>query len=266
MEIIKAHSCGNDFVLVDRRGNEMITSLTVSALANRKTGIGCDQVLVIKECLEDGVYVVEIFNADGSSAGACGNGFLCLASYLFEYVTTLSHLTFIVGNKHFKCRKGECGNAVVVDMGNPTFQWDEIPMSMNIENVTIDWCGRTVYGIPVGIGNPHLVFFVDFNIDHVDINLLSEPACSFFPCGVNISVVCARTFKARTLERGVGETLACGSGACAIFSAGQKIGLQVNSIVFPGGTLSVSLSDGDTLLLSSKCCHLVFKGVALELV
>jgi diaminopimelate epimerase len=241
---IKMHGTGNDFIMLDARVQPIhLTSEKVAALANRRTGIGFDQCVVLKASTKADVFM-QIINADGSEVNACGNATRCVASLLPEADVTIETNAGI-----YDCRAA--GNDIIcVNMGAPKFGWQEIPLSqaLDTENIQLDIEGiRNVSGVCVNMGNPHVVFFVDEHaaIDLEEIGPLIEHH-PLFPERVNVSVArvikkhepvgesamssrsdasnesqqtFTETIKLDVWERGAGITLSCGTAACATLVA-----------------------------------------------
>ena len=252
--------CGNDFIILTESisGNYAL-SATVARLADRKIGVGCDQVLVISGRSEDRFYNTEIYNQDGSKSSMCGNGLRCLAQYIFTMNKT-EETTIYVEKSPFRCFLSS--GVACINVGIPTFNPDKIPMSLADNIFEIEHMKERLTGIGVGIGNPHAVFLVDCEISNFDLRALYESVAKtyIFPAGVNVSVLSRQNGNARIYERGVGETLSCGSGACAIYSAAKSVGLDIEQIRFPGGALSVRTEPDGSLVLSGEEPVFVFSG------
>ena len=245
----KMHGIGNDFVLIDNRQQKLnITKKIIVSLANRHTGIGFDQLLLINksdhaEC--DAAY--RFFNPDGSEAEQCGNGQRCISLYLHRLNPHKNDfcLSGLSGITHSKIiTKG----IVRVNMGT-------------IKSI----CEQTVANqacYQVDFGNPHLVHIVQ-NIEHSDLFALNQQFTQKFPNGINfeiVEIINKENIRLRVYERGTGETLACGSGACATVAAlqyAQILTKKVN-VILPGGSLMVE-SDQDNIFLTGSATH-VFTG------
>lgn len=266
----KMHGLGNDFVLFDGlRSSIFLTPDQVRWISDRRLGIGCDQVLLIEPTQNPAADVrYRIFNADGKEVEQCGNGSRCVARYLREerlvekdeiVVETLSGLI------RMYCRSD---GQVQVDMGVPRLRPADIPMRVQGRqgNYDLEAGGVRVFVYPVSMGNPHAVLRVD--------DVATAPVASLgpliaghrlFPQGANVEfmqVVDASHIRLRVFERGVGETLACGTGACAAVVAGrlqELLGGQVN-VELPGGRLSIQWEGGEASVWMMGPATRVFEG------
>ena len=226
INFIKMHGLGNDFVIIDKRNKDIkITKDLINKLSDRKTGAGCDQLITIKSSIETGIHAnIEIYNPSGDKAEACGNGTRCVAKLLFdELKTTEIQILSDAGILHAK--KIDEDN-ISVNLGKLSTAWDKIPLSEEIDSlnvpINIDGLGN---GVAVNIGNPHCVFFVK-DIDKIDLKNIGPTVENhrLFPNKTNveiIEIINKRKIKMKVWERGVGITLACGSGACAAVYAGH---------------------------------------------
>ena len=238
---------GNDFVIVDLREGGVMKKRAAKFLGDRKGPFGCDQIITIED--HDGAPYMGIFNADGSEAGACGNASRCFSHLLFEETGTRS-MTFGTPSGPLDARLLETGE-VEVDMGAPRLGWEQIPLSLPVENTVslpIEKSLRQPFGVrkPVGVsmGNPHAVFFVE-DADAVDLPKLGPliEHHPLFPDRVNCTVASEVEdgFRLRTWERGVGITAACGTAACATLVAAKRKGLVSRKAKMHanGGILSI---------------------------
>lgn len=242
----KMHGLGNDFVVFD--GIRQTVDLTVNQLksiANRHFGIGCDQVLLIQAAVTDNAdFRYRIFNADGEEVSQCGNGARCLARFVQDKGLSSNRQIAVETNSGLLHLAIESDDQITVDMGVPRHTPAEIPLIAEKEslsyNVTIN--DKTWYFGATSLGNPHAVIIVDdvskAPVKEIGQQLERHP---IFPKRANIGfmeVVDRHHIRLRVFERGSGETLACGSGACAASIVGYEQGL----IGYP---LKVSLSGGD---------------------
>jgi diaminopimelate epimerase len=265
----KMHGLGNDFVVINATDpafpRHCLTSDWLSRLADRHRGVGCDQILLVEKAVDSSHdFFYRIFNSDGSPAGQCGNGARCFA--LFVYRQGLANKpTLRVGLNHSAIdieRISSADNAGVfrVNMGAPIFELDRIPYlgpppnahGVATINITIQGEAHTFELSPLSMGNPHAVLVVPA-IDSVPVAswgkaLENHPA---FPDRVNVSFMkinSPTSASLRVFERGAGETLACGSGACAAVVAGISRGLlRPNTPItlsLPGGTLILQWEGG----------------------
>lgn len=237
---IKMHGLGNDFVVLDARagGVPAVTSRLAAALADRKTGIGCDQLILLEPSARADVRM-RIFNADGSEVEACGNATRAVGLLLGKpaSIETLGGML----------ATDPVAGGVAVDMGEPRFDWDAIPLAYPMDTLTmpVGW-DELESPAAVNVGNPHVVFFVPDNqaIDLERLGPLIEHD-PLFPARINVnvaSIVSRCEIRLRVWERGVGETRACGTGACATAIAAMRRGLVDRgelTVQLPGGPLLI---------------------------
>jgi diaminopimelate epimerase len=237
---IKMHGLGNDFVVLDARAQALppLSRATARALADRRTGIGCDQVVLI-EPSDSADLKMRIFNADGGEVSACGNATRAVA--LLEGRAVRIETVGGILN----AQPGDGG--IAVDMGVPRFEWDEVPLAyaMDTSALPVAW-DELERPSAVNIGNPHAVFFVP-DCDAVPLERLGPTIelDPLFPERVNVNVATLDSrgaIRLRVWERGAGLTRACGTGACATAVAAMRGGLadrQVD-VTLPGGTLAIA--------------------------
>lgn len=246
----KMHGLGNDFVVLDAREAPIppIDARLAMALADRHTGIGCDQ-LVLLEPSQAGDFRMRIFNADGSEVEACGNatravGLLHGAPARIE---TLGGLVY--------ASPAETG--IAVEMGVPRFEWEQIPLAyaMDTHSMPVGW-EELVNPIAVNVGNPHAIFFAP-DCDSVDLARLGPQIEQdpLFPerVNVNVATVMARDhIRLRVWERGAGLTRACGTGACATAIGAIRRGLADKSVTvdLPGGSLRIEWREDDIIVMT----------------
>ncbi len=255
----KMHGLGNDFVVIDARARTApLSSGEARAIADRRHGIGCDQVLVIERAQGADAFM-RIFNPDGGEVGACGNGARCVGSIILgekaaDHVVleTISGSLAITSAPH---------GLVTVDMGPARADWRDIPLAREMDTLHLDLAldpGRgkgLTHAVGVNVGNPHAVFFVDdaeaFDLAQVGPKLEHDP---LFPERANITLaqVTSRTgIRARVWERGAGITSACGSAACATLVAAARRGLteRRGTVRLTGGDLQIEWrGDGHVLM------------------
>ena len=254
IEFIKMHGLGNDFVIIDNRINSInITPNIINKLSDRRFGAGCDQLITINKSsgIEDAR--IEIFNPNGDKAEACGNGTRCVAKLLFEEskknsINILSDAGIL--NASYKNE-----NDISVNMGKLHIQWDKIPLvkEMDVMNIPINIEGFSL-GVAVNIGNPHIVFFGN-EINKVDLRKVGPKIENheFFPKKTNVEfirILNENKIQMRVWERGVGITLACGSGACAAVYAGVKKNLLSNNVevILEKGSLDILIKDDEAIM------------------
>jgi diaminopimelate epimerase len=253
---IKMHGLGNDFVVLDARGGAPVVSAAAArAIGDRHRGVGFDQLLVLEppRRAEADVFL-RILNADGSEAEACGNGTRCVA-YLVSrekgreriVVETVAGLleTHAADEKH-----------VSVDMGRARFGWRDIPLAQEYDTLHLPLAlGPLRDGVATNMGNPHATFFVA-DAEAIDVATLGPKLehDPLFPDRANIGVVQVLSptrLRFRVWERGVGITIACGSGACAALVAAHRRGLAERKaeVLADGGTLAIEWrADGHVIM------------------
>ncbi len=258
---LKMHGLGNDFVVLDARGGSLeLTPARRRAIADRRRGVGCDQLIVLEPPTDrDADVFMRIYNPDGGEAGACGNATRCVASMLMDERKT-DHVTVQTISGLLESQKtGQGVNGlpvIAVDMGPALLDWREIPVATACDTNHMP-VGLGPLQDPVGtnMGNPHATFFVD-DLAAIPLEELGPKLehDRFFPERANIGVaqkVGDGKLRLRVWERGTGLTLACGSGACAALVAASRRGLvdRKAEVVVDGGTLTVEwLRDGHVLM------------------
>jgi diaminopimelate epimerase len=251
VEFVKAHGTGNDFVVVeDLADRYRLTPELVRAVCDRHFGVGADGLIRIAPGTE-APYFMDYRNADGSLAEMCGNGVRVVGKYLGDrgHVGGAFDLETRAGVKHLELHADDHGaiDRVTVDMGAPLLEGER----------TLDMDGDKVIATVLSMGNPHAVVFVD-DVDEAPVTTLGpvlETHAAFSPGRTNVEfaqVVDRATVRQRTWERGVGETLACGTGACAVAVAAQVHGLAGRPLVIElrGGRLELDWSPGGTVRMT----------------
>lgn len=229
MRFTKMQGTGNDFVVIDAtKAPFQPTTAQLERLTDRRFGVGCDQVLVVEAASRDDVdFNYRIFNADGSEVGQCGNGARCLARFVAEQ--GLSDKKRLRVRTHTALLELEqlADGQVRVDMGVPRLEPQDIPFkaAARADRYRISVDDQTCEIGAVSMGNPHMVMQVD-EVDHAPVASLGPKLVAHpdFPQGVNagfLQVIDKRHARLRVYERGAGETLACGSGACAAMVIGR---------------------------------------------
>ena len=240
---IKMHGLGNDFVVIDSTKNQYtINKSSIQLISDRRFGVGCDQVIEMKPSTKEDIYM-KIYNSDGTEAEACGNAARCVAGLLFAS-NQKKEVSIETVAGVLKAESEEDG-LIKVDMGKPSFFWKDIPLSSDISHISFEELSL-INGLAVNMGNPHIVFFVK-DINEVDINKVGPLVenSSYFPEKVNVEVcqiINKSKIKVTVWERGVGKTLACGTGACAALVAAYKNNLTdpTAEIVLNGGSLNIT--------------------------
>jgi diaminopimelate epimerase len=273
MRFSKYHGTGNDFVMIqDLEGRLTLDPMLVAALCDRHMGIGADGVIRIAPS-EAADFFMDYWNADGQIAGMCGNGIRCLAKYVFDRgLTQRTELAVDTraGVKHVMMEVAdELVATVRVDMGHPMFERKLIPMTgpptETFEDQPLSEGGLEFRATAVSMGNPHLVLIGETDPVSIDVRgigprLETHPE---FPERTNVEFVRVRDggVDVRVWERGVGETMACGTGACASLVASAQAGLvdRRGEVHFPGGTLRVEWVEEGPVYLEGPATF-VFEG------
>jgi len=249
LSFVKMHSLGNDFIVVDAvRSNIKLTAESIRLLTDRRHGVGCDQLLVAEAASDvDCDFFFRVYNTDGSESGQCGNGVRCFHRFLIEQgLTTGSSIRHQTSTTTLITHTLDDA-MVAVDIGEPIFEPARIPFladaAENSYKLTVDDSVLSVGA--VSMGNPHAVLFEDEVTDSMVAALGPKiENHSRFPKRTNVGfaqIVDRSRLNLRVFERGVGETLACGSGACAAVAVGvrqQRLDESV-AVKLPGGELSV---------------------------
>lgn len=277
LEFAKYQGTGNDFVMmVDLDDDRPLTPQQVAALCDRRTGVGADGVIrVVRSDRNDAGFLMDYSNADGSLAEMCGNGIRCVGVLLHD--RGLSDGTEIdvatrAGVKHLSLQPDDGGHVrrVTVTMGTPNFTRAAVPMRGAAWETFLGepfdiGGGLTLTVSALSMGNPHLVVFVDGDPVTVHVGHIG-PALErheLFPERTNVEFAYVHdgVVHARVWERGSGETMACGSGACAVAVAANEAGLvPARTVVrFPGGDLEVDRRDDGEVLLTGDARR-VFEG------
>jgi diaminopimelate epimerase len=245
IQFTKMHGLGNDFMVVDNTSGDINFSIEqIVALSDRHFGVGFDQLLVVEQSPTVGVdFRYVIYNADGSEVEQCGNGARCFARFVSEKELTKNNPIVVETHSGIITLKINQDHSVRVDMGRPRFEPSSIPLIAEYVQETYQIEGFEM-GI-VSMGNPHCVLIVD-DISTIEIAETAKQiqASSLLPNQANIGfmqVLNRNEVNLRVYERGAGETLACGSGACAAVVHGVEQGLLNSNVV-------VHLTGGDTLI------------------
>ena len=268
---LKMHGLGNDFVVLDARAADLeLTPERRRTIADRRLGVGCDQLIVLERPTDREADVfMRIYNPDGGEAGACGNATRCVASVVMDERNS-DHVTVQTIAGLLESQKTGLGSnglpVISVDMGPARLDWREIPVSQACDTNHLP-LGLGPLQDPVGtnMGNPHATFFVD-DADAIPLAELGPKLehDRLFPERANIGVAQLMgedRLRLRVWERGAGITLACGSGACAAVVAASRRGLvqRKADVVLEGGTLTIEwLRDGHVLMTGGIA--LAFKG------
>jgi diaminopimelate epimerase len=254
---VKMHGCGNDFVVFDERDSALgLTPARAAAIADRRTGIGCDQLIVIEPppAGYDADAFMRIRNPDGTEAGACGNATRCVAQLLYTETGRREQvIRTIAGN--LPAEMGADGQ-ILVDMGPARLDWRDIPLAAPSDTLHLPLAeGPVSDPAACSMGNPHATFFVPdlagLPIETIGPKLEHAP---IFPDRANIGfaqILAPDRIRLRVWERGAGLTLACGSGACATLVNAVRRGLAARraTIIVDGGELLIEWrQDGHVLM------------------
>ncbi len=278
MEFTKMQGLGNDYIYVDViNQNIKDISLLTKAISNRHFGVGADGLILIdKSDVSD--FKMRIFNQDGSEAEMCGNGIRCVGKYVYDKGLTCKinlKIETLAGIKnltlHIKDKKVD---SVKVDMGKPILEADKIPVKVNKSpaiNLNIKVLDREFEATCVSMGNPHTVIVVEdleeFNIEKYGKEIEEN---KIFPNKTNVEFIQIKdknTIKMRVWERGAGETLACGTGACASVVAGvlnRLVSRNVN-VELLGGNLQIEWNENDNHVYMTGPAVTVFEGEYLRI-
>lgn len=245
----KMHGLGNDFVIIHQDElpkNYDLQNLSIK-VANRHTGIGCDQVIFYQKKTD--YYEMVIYNQDGSSAKLCGNASRCLAKLIYMN-TSEQEIKLKVGSKELLC-KVLSENEISVNVGVVEFNKGWMPAVETMWPIAELYMINLKEIICADVGNPHLVIFS--NVSDQDKEIVGEKLQDIFPDGVNVNFASVRNNKIylSVWERGAGLTLACGSGACASFASAIKLGFITGDceVVFKLGSLKMS-KNGEEIIMT----------------
>ncbi len=257
LSFTKMQGLGNDFVVLDFVNHPVpLTDQQFAQIADRRFGVGCDQILIVEKAEKTDKANIDfqyrIVNADGSEVGQCGNGARCLVKFVREQGLTDKSLVRVATSTSIMELKANENGSVTVDMGEVSFTPDSIPFIETDEaNNTkkglykIDLDSETVEVAVANIGNPHCLLLVD-DIDTAPVERIGPQLESHqrFPEKVNVGfmqMISPSEIKLRVYERGAGETMACGSGACAAVAIGQQLGLLCEDVTVHllGGDLQI---------------------------
>jgi diaminopimelate epimerase len=263
---LKMHGLGNDFVVLDGRRTAMaVDAAAARALADRRTGIGCDQVILLEPPRRpDAQVLMRIHNPDGSEAEACGNATRCVADLVRrETGDPRVQIETIAGLLEAEAL---ADGRIAVDMGPARTGWREIPLAKEMDTERVDLAlGPLSAPVCTNIGNPHATFFVD-DAEVIDLAAFG-PALEdhpLFPQRANIGIAAIRdhqSIRLRVWERGAGITRACGSGACAALVAAHRRGLagRQAAVMLDGGVLEIAWREDGHVLMTGPV-SLSFEG------
>jgi diaminopimelate epimerase len=271
----KMNGLGNDFVVIDARARPLaISEDQARAIANRKTGIGCDQLIVLeKSSIAD--VEMRIWNAEGGEVQSCGNASRCVADLLFDEKKSETATINTKGGFLTATKAGE--RMVTIDQGKPRFGWKEIPLSEEFYDtrhieLQVGPIDAPLIHSPsvVNVGNPHAIFWVK-DLDVVDLSRIGPMLENhpLFPERANITlakVVARDHVEIKVWERGAGLTQACGTAACAVMATGHRIDIIDPScrVTLPGGDLHMSVNEDNGHVIMTGPAAYDFDGVLPE--
>lgn len=258
---VKMHGLGNDFVVLDAREDALpaISDGFASRIADRREGIGCDQLIVLEPSETDD-FRMRIFNSDGGEVEACGNA--------SRAVALLHGAAARVETAGGTIALSPAEGGASVDMGTPRFDWDAIPLAypMDTAAMPVAWADGALNGpMAINIGNPHVIFFVE-DADAIDLAAIGPgiETDPLFPERINVNVASLagdNHLKLHVWERGAGLTRACGTGACATAVAAIRRGLVQSpvTVTLPGGDLEIAWQQGGSISMTGPATE-AFRG------
>ena len=270
VKFTKMHGAGNDFVMIDAISQRVkLRPRDIRRIADRHKGIGCDQLLVVEAPgRPDADFRYRIYNADGSESGQCGNGARCFARFVRHRKLTQQRTIVVETISGLMTLSVKEQHQVEVDMGAPRFAPSEVPITADeaAPEYPIEVDGESLRVGAVSMGNPHAVL----RVDDVQGGYLERFGALMerheaFPEKVNagfLEVVSRDRVRLRVFERGVGETLACGSGACAAVVHGHRMGWLDDRVTvdLPGGKLTIEWAGDDTPVMMTGPTAISFEG------
>lgn len=270
LKFTKMHGLGNDFIVIDAINQDFNPeTANIRAWAQRNTGVGFDQLLVVENAdSEQAAFKYRIFNADGGEVEQCGNGARCFARFVREQNMTDLRVIPVETSGGLIHLETLDNNLVRVNMGVPQFEPRLIPLDTDqqLKQYSLDIDGQVIRFSGLAIGNPHIVIQVDdvgtADVEKTGARLESHP---FFPERVNVGfmqLIDPGKFSLRVYERGVGETRACGTGACAAMVAGRRLGLldQHATAELRGGELKLEWQGEANPVMMTGDTAKVFEG------
>lgn len=270
IQFTKMHGLGNDFVVIDAINQDIdLSEEQVRFIADRHFGVGCDQLLLVEAAESDDVdFVYRIFNADGGEVEQCGNGARCFAVFVREKGLSDKNPIVVETNTGVISLYIEKDGQVTVDMGVPELKPWAIPFNADtrLDEYALDVNGDVLKIGAVSMGNPHAVTIVD-DVETTDVDELGAAIenHALFPNRVNagfMQIVSDAHIRLRVFERGAGETLACGTGACAAMVVGHLQGHLADEVQvdLPGGSLQISWQGEASPVMMTGPATMVFEG------
>lgn len=271
LKFSKMHGLGNDFIVIDAINQQVeLSTEQIIFLADRQRGIGCDQLLLVEKPSQDDVdFRYRIFNADGSEVAQCGNGVRCFARFVFDKGLTKQTMIAVETNSGLVYPSIQTNGDIRVDMGVPSFKPIDIPFIAEQQAQSYHLNLANDESLEVGVvsvGNPHAITIID-DIDTVAVARLGSQIETHkkFPERVNagfMQVITPNEINLRVFERGVGETQACGTGACAAVVSGIQRGLLAREVEVSllGGKLTIAWSADNASVWMTGPATQVFDG------
>lgn len=270
LKFTKMHGLGNDFVVVDAVSRKVFFNKPqIERLSDRHTGIGFDQLLVVEPPTHpDMDFRYRIYNSDGSEVEHCGNGARCFAKFVIDRGLTIKRIINVETKRGVIQLRVQDDGLVAVDMGTPSFEPKDLPFTAEPTSglYDLDVADETYAMTPVSVGNPHAVIKVDALLDEQIARVGALLEChERFPNKVNVGfmqVLNEAEINLRVYERGVGETQACGTGACAAVVAGIRHGWLSNEVTahLRGGDLRIEWQGEGSPIIMTGSAEKVFEG------
>ncbi|MDX1915632.1 MAG: diaminopimelate epimerase [Methylophilus sp.] len=270
LNFTKMQGAGNDFVVIDSFTQPIsLSTAQIKQIANRFFGVGCDQLLMVeKPSTPDVDFRYRIFNADGGEVEQCGNGARCFVRFVVDKGLTQKHEIKVETASGIITLKLEDNGQVTVNMGAPRFTPAQIPFNAEAQQrqYALELTESEIQISAISMGNPHAVTLVD-DVDRAPVDTLGPQIESHarFPKRVNagfMQVINPHQIKLRVFERGTGETLACGTGACAAAVSGIQLGLLKSPVQVStrGGQLTIEWAGEDQPVMMTGPAEIVFEG------
>ena len=261
IDAYKMDGLGNDFIIFDQRASSTPLTKTQMVKISNRNNIGCDQIIFIKKDQNNDAFL-KFYNSDGGEISACGNGSRCVAYLLMKEnkskkISLRTQTATLYAELNGK-------DLVKINMGQPNFQWDKIPLSkkMNYKNLQIEIASiekkKVIGGFALNVGNPHLLFFVN-NLDKFNVKEIGPKMENhiYFPEKCNLTLASIKNKKniqVKVWERGAGLTKACGTAACATAVAASilKLSDRCVDIEFPQGLINIDWQSNDSIYMTGK--------------